>query len=51
MTNFKFFLEILDNHYAIYVIHQNIQGQLLMYSLLHYFHQWSLHQIYHSFLI
>ena len=36
----------MDNHYAIYVIHQDIQGQLLIYSLLDYFHQLSLHEVY-----
>ena len=36
----------MDNRYAIYVNHQDIQGQLLIYSLLDYFHQLSLHEGY-----
>ena len=36
----------MENRYAIYVNHQDIQGQLLIYSLLDYFHQLSLHEVY-----
>ena len=30
MTNFKFFSGAKDNHYAVHVIHQDIQDQLLI---------------------
>ena len=31
------FLELMDNHYAIHVLHHDTQGQLQEYNLLDYF--------------
>ena len=44
------FLKLVDNHYAIHVIHHDNQGQLQEYNLLDYFRQWNLHQNYRYFL-
>ena len=45
MINFNIWLELMDNRYAKHVIHQDIQGQLLICILSNYFQQLNLHQI------
>ena len=37
---------LMDKHYAVQVIHQNIQDQLRICNLLDHFLQLSLHQTY-----
>ena len=39
---------LMDNHYPIHEIHQDVQGQFLTYIQLNYFHELNLHQIYQS---
>ena len=43
------FLELIDNHCVVNVIHQDILDQLREYILLNYFHWLNLRQIYQHF--
>ena len=40
----------MDKHHAIYIIHQDIHDQLLIYILSNYFHQLNLNQMYQCFI-
>ena len=44
------FLELMDNHCVIHVIHQDIQDQLREFSLFDFFYRLKLHQTYQHFL-